>query len=288
MKVDRLEPIGFCYGVKKALARLKEIKNDYSNNQIYLFGPLIHNDLVMKELENEGIKVVDYRKENAIELLNKFKKDEIVFFSAHGHDKKYEEVLTKNEVKYFDLTCDIIKKNLSNIINNKEKEIIFIGDKNHHETIASLSYGKNIFLYDKKDGDFDYSRIKTKNPLVLNQTTLSFVELKKIFDDIKKNIPEAIFTDELCNTARLRQEKTKSYSGDADLFIIIGDKKSSNTTKLYELANEFHQDKKILFLNSIEELKNVEIKKYKKAILISGTSAPNSLVDQIELYLKEI
>lgn len=288
MKVDRLEPIGFCFGVKIALGKLKEIKNDYSNNQIYLFGPLIHNDLVMKELENEGIKVIDYKKENALELLNKFKSDEIVVFSAHGHDKKYEEVLTKNGVKFFDLTCDIIKKNLLNIINNKEKEIIFIGDKNHHETIASLSYGKNIFLYDKKDGDFDYSKIKTKDPLVLNQTTLSFIELKKIFDDIKKNIPEAIFADELCNTARLRQEKTKSYSGDADLILVIGDKKSSNTTKLYELVNEFHKDKKILFLNSIEELKEHELKKYKKALLISGTSAPNSLVDQIEIYLKEI
>lgn len=288
MKVDRLEPIGFCFGVKKALGKLKEIKNDYSNNQIYLFGPLIHNDLVMKELENEGIKVIDYKKENALELLNKFKSDEIVVFSAHGHDKKYEEVLTKNGVKFFDLTCDIIKKNLLNIINNKEKEIIFIGDKNHHETIASLSYGKNIFLYDKKDGDFDYSKIKTKDPLVLNQTTLSFIELKKIFDDIKKNIPETIFTDELCNTARLRQEKTKSYNGDADLILVIGDKKSSNTTKLYELVNEFHKDKKILFLNSIEELKEHELKKYKKALLISGTSAPNSLVDQIEIYLKEI
>lgn len=288
MKVDRLEPIGFCFGVKKALGKLKEIKNDYSNNQIYLFGPLIHNDLVMKELENEGIKVIDYKKENALELLNKFKSDEIVVFSAHGHDKKYEEVLTKNGVKFFDLTCDIIKKNLLNIINNKKKEIIFIGDKNHHETIASLSYGKNIFLYDKKDGDFDYSKIKTKDPLVLNQTTLSFIELKKIFDDIKKNIPEAIFADELCNTARLRQEKTKSYNGDADLILVIGDKKSSNTTKLYELVNEFHKDKKILFLNSIEELKEHELKKYKKALLISGTSAPNSLVDQIEIYLKEI
>lgn len=288
MKVDRLEPIGFCFGVKKALGKLKEIKNDYSNNQIYLFGPLIHNDLVMKELENEGIKVIDYKKENALELLNKFKSDEIVVFSAHGHDKKYEEVLTKNGVKFFDLTCDIIKKNLLNIIKNKEKEIIFIGDKNHHETIASLSYGKNIFLYDKKDGDFDYSQIKMKDPLVLNQTTLSFIELKKIFDDIKRNIPETIFTDELCNTARLRQEKTKSYNGDADLILVIGDKKSSNTTKLYELVNEFHKDKKILFLNSIEELKEHELKKYKKALLISGTSAPNSLVDQIEIYLKEI
>lgn len=288
MKVDRLEPIGFCFGVKKALGKLKEIKNDYSNNQIYLFGLLIHNDLVMKELENEGIKVIDYKKENALELLNKFKSDEIVVFSAHGHDKKYEEVLTKKGVKFFDLTCGIIKKNFLNIINNKEKEIIFIGDKNHHETIASLSYGKIIFLYDKKDGDFDYSKIKTKDPLVLNQTTLSFIELKKIFDDIKRNIPEAIFTDELCNTARLRQEKTKLYSGDADLILVIGDKKSSNTTKLYDLANEFHKDKKILFLNSIEELKEHELKKYKKALLISGTSAPNSLVDQIEIYLKEI
>ena len=74
---------------------------------------------------------------------------------------------------------------------------------------------------------FDYSQLKTDNPLVINQTTLSFLELEAIHQEIKNKLPNAIFHDEICDATLLRQIAIKNLSSGIDTIIIVGSKTDS-------------------------------------------------------------
>lgn len=285
MEVKVFEPISFCFGVKRAIELVNKIREEYPYNNIYLFGELIHNKSVMDELALKGIKVIEFSKNSAEIQLNTFKAEDIVIFSAHGHDKNYEKILIKNGVKYFDSTCPIVKVNL-NRISRANGDVIFVGKEGHPETLASLSKGKNVYLYDI-NSKFDYSQIKSEQVYVMNQTTLSIFELKRIFKDIKEHFQNAIFTDEICNESRIRQENIASISEDYDLVIVIGDKNSSNTTKLFDIANK-NKNRKNYLVSNLDEVKTIDLSQHKKVALFSGTSCPKYIIDEIYEYLRGI
>ena len=280
--ITLLKPIGHCFGVLKAIEIAKETKERYKDKNIYVFGLLVHNEEVVKALEEDGIKTIEMNETNALELLGKFSKDDVVIFTAHGHPQEYEEVLKKNDVTFVDATCKKVK-DCFNVIKEAE-EVIYIGKKGHPETVAALTMNKNAHLYDIKEG-FDYRVLKSDNPLVINQTTLSFLELEKIHQDIKNNLPRASIYDEICNATLLRQQAVKDLKDDVDTIVVVGSKKSSNTMKLYEVATKEHPNKQSVLVGSLEELKPLNLK-YKNAVIVSGTSTPYETIAKIKEYLE--
>ena len=282
--ITLLKPIGHCFGVLKAIEIAKETKEKYLDKNIYVFGLLVHNEEVVKELENDGIKTIDTSKEDIESLLNKFTKDDVVIFTAHGHPEIYESILKKNNVTYVDATCSKVKECFLQI--KAAKEVIYIGKNGHPETTAALTMNKNAYLYDINHG-FDYSLVKTNNPLVINQTTLSYLELKDIHDDIKKHLPNIIINDEICNATLLRQKAIQELGDDIDTLIIVGSKKSSNTMKLYEVATKIHRNKQIIFVETLEQLIELNIK-FKNVAVASGTSTPLTTIRRIKDYLSSL
>ena len=272
MKVDIIEPSSYCFGVKRAIDLVTKICDENKGQNIYLFGELIHNKEAMKPLIDRGVKVLNFTKNTAESLLNSFHKNEIVVFSAHGHAKKYEEILLKNGVKFYDATCPIVNLNLQRIKDSKD-EIIFVGKNGHPETMASLAAKDNVHLYDINN-EFDYSVIKSGSVFVTNQTTLSFIELENIFKG-----------DEICNASRVRQEKISSLDSKYDLVLIIGDKTSSNTTKLFDISSK-NDSHATYFVSNLDEVKKTDLSKYHYCAIFSGTSCPKSLINTIKDYLE--
>ncbi len=289
MEIIKIKPIGYCYGVINAINLALKIKDEYKDNNVYLFGQIVHNNDVTNMLLKHGIKTLDTTNQDKEALLKSFSKDDIVIFSAHGHDKKFDQILLSSGVKYFDATCPKVNKNNELIKKEvKDNKVIFIGKKNHPETEASLSISSNVILYDIKE-KLDYSLIDVPSPLVVNQTTLSFLEIEDIHLDIKKHFPQAKIIDEICDATRLRQEKIVSLKEDIDAFIIIGSNKSSNTSKLYEIARNKYQDSlPVLKVENLDDLKKYDLKGIKKVALASGTSTPISIVEEMETYLKGV
>ena len=59
MEVIKAKSAGFCFGVKKAMETVYQQIETNKNKPIYTFGPLIHNEEVVKELKSKGVEVVD-------------------------------------------------------------------------------------------------------------------------------------------------------------------------------------------------------------------------------------
>ena len=282
MKVEIIKPIGHCFGVVNAISLAKKVANEYKDKNIFILGLLVHNDDVKKELEELGIVSLDVSKIDPIKRLNDFTIDDVVIFTAHGHDLKYEDILKSNNVTYFDATCDKVKVSFEYIKN--AQECIYIGKENHPECKAALTMNDNCHLYDI-NSKFDYSKIKSDNPIVINQTTLSFLELKDIHNDILTNLPNAQIIDEICDATLLRQKAIISIKDEVELIVVIGSKVSSNTKKLFEVAKSYNPAKTVLFVENIQELQGFSLN-YSSAVIASGTSTPLKVINEIKQYLE--
>ena len=281
MAISLLKPIGHCFGVLKAIEIAKKTKEQYKDKNVYVFGLLVHNEEVVKELDKLGIKTIEMNEGNALELLNKFTPNDVVIFTAHGHPQAYEDILNKNNVTYVDATCSKVK-DCFNVIKQAE-EVIYIGKNHHLETVAALTMNPHAYLYDISGAPFDYSRLKSDHPLVINQTTLSFLELEQIHAEIKNKLPRATFYDEICNATLLRQQAIKDLKDDVDTIIIVGSKKSSNTMKLYDLAKSLHPNKQTILVNNVNELKGYQLT-FKSAVIASGTSTSIETINAVKDY----
>ena len=280
--IKLLKPIAHCYGVINAINLARRIAKEHQGQNIYVFGLLVHNDEVTKDLLDLGIKTIDLTNKDPYQELAKFDKNDIVIFTAHGHPDDYEKVLNKRGVTYFDATCPKVKECFKAI--KAAKETIYIGKKNHPEANAALTMNNNVHFYDINE-KFDYAQVKSQTPLVINQTTLSFLELKDIHQEVKENIKSPQIIDEICDATLLRQKAITELSEDVDTIIIVGSKKSSNTMKLYQVALNSHPNKQVCLFESVMDAKKAKIK-FNNAVIASGTSTPLNTINEIKEYLE--
>ena len=90
--ITLLKPIGHCFGVIKAIEIAKEAKHKHQDKNVYVFGLLVHNEEVVKELDKIGVKTIEFNQDNASEKLKQFDKNDVVIFTAHGHPLEYETI----------------------------------------------------------------------------------------------------------------------------------------------------------------------------------------------------
>lgn len=285
MKVYELKPYGYCYGVVNALKLIEEVRERHFDKNIFVFGMLVHNNDVVKYLKEREIVTIDTRNIDIEERMHRFTSSDIVVFTAHGHDYKLEDILKKNNVTYYDATCKNVHKNIQLIKEQvKSNQVIYIGKKNHPETEAALSISDDVILYDIKEG-IDYNLVTREEPLICNQTTLSFLEIESIHKDILHHFPKAKLEDEICSSTRVRQQNIYNFNQEIDLVVIIGSVQSSNTDKLYQISKQKFLSSKVIKVENINDLKKYDLSKCKTALVTSGTSTPLISILEIIDYL---
>lgn len=282
MQVKKLVPQGYCQGVILALKKcLAAIENPEIKKPIYLLGMLIHNKNVCQALQNKGIIILNGK--SRLEMLDQISQGTVII-SAHGVEESVYEKARKKEIDIIDTTCPIVKKvheKIKQHLNNQEK-ILYIGNQNHPEAQGVINESKQIILIDK-DSDLD---ILSKNDCyyLTTQTTLSALEIMPLCQAIKEKIPQAIIDTNICDATTKRQQAL--IGQETDLLIIVGDKKSSNTTKLKEVAEKKASFEKLLAIESLNELNGIDLVSYKKAIVTSGASTPKAITNEIIDYLE--
>lgn len=285
MIINKIEPQGFCGGVKNAIDIAKKaIKNENNIKPIYLLGSLIHNEHVMKSLEDLGLILIDDKNKTRLELLDEIKSGSVIF-SAHGvSDKVYLKAKEKN-LNIIDATCPFVKIVHNNIKKylNLGYDIIYIGTKGHPECEGVLGISVKIKLITNKQDALNYQN-NNDNIYLSTQTTLSIYEIDEIINIFKNKFKNIIIDNKICNATTVRQEAIYNAKK-TDLFIIVGDQKSSNTKKLYNIAKEkfnaiMINDKNDLDINLLKNINEISI--------TSGASTPSYLVDEIIEHINKI
>ena len=127
-KVTLAKSAGFCFGVKRAVNKVYE-EVEKQEAPIYTYGPIIHNEEVVKDLEAKGVTVLE-----ELECLEQIPKGTVVIRS-HGVGKKVYERIKNSGFTVEDATCPFVLK-IHRIVEEHSKageHIVIIGNNEHPE-----------------------------------------------------------------------------------------------------------------------------------------------------------
>ena len=274
MKVEILKPKAYCAGVSNAINLAYKAREENPKKKVYVLGMLVHNNFVVEELKKKDIQV-------ALNIKG-IPDGEVIIFSAHGHKRELDAVAKEKNLIVYDSVCPKVLSNMKLIEDNIKAghNAIYIGQKGHPEAEACLSLYNKVILYTNNILN-NYHIEEDDSPLIINQTTLSILDIKGIHEDILKAIPNARIANEICGSTRLRQEAILSLDKDVDLIIVVGDNNSSNTKRLLEVAKASHPEVESLMIADASELDMRTCANKSHIVISSGASTPEDIIDAV-------
>ena len=230
MKIEQAADLGFCFGVKRALATLEEVAR--GKGGVEALGALVHNQQVMSRLESLGVRV--------IRDIDEITGNTIVI-SSHGVGPKVLEIIKERGIEIVDTTCPFVQRaqKAAHRLAEAGYFTIIYGDLNHPEVKGILGWADGHGMATLSPKDLDTMELPRHIGL-LSQTTQvpsSFIEFVKIATE-KALVKDAELriVDTVCHDIRRRQATTLALARRADVMLVIGGHHSANTRHLVELC----------------------------------------------------
>ncbi|MEE0347748.1 MAG: 4-hydroxy-3-methylbut-2-enyl diphosphate reductase, partial [Lachnospiraceae bacterium] len=231
MEVTLAKSAGFCFGVKRAVDMVYE--EAQKKEQVYTFGPIIHNEQVVTDLQKKGVAVL-----NSIDELKDLKEGTVIIRS-HGVSKDVYDILQKENIRIVDATCPFVKK-IHNIVKKHTEEnenVVIIGNAKHPEVEGIKGWGgDNVTVIETIEEAEAYVPSQEKKTCIVSQTTFNYKKFQDIVEIISKKRYDIIALNTICNATEVRQSEAMQLAKVSDAMIVIGGQSSSNTQKLYEIC----------------------------------------------------
>ena len=266
MEVILAKSAGFCFGVKRAVDTVYEQARQ-SSGRIYTYGPIIHNEEVVNDLEQKGVRVV----EKPEELKNC--RDGTVIIRSHGVGKGIYELLEKEGIPYVDATCPFVRK-IHRIVEQHSREgyhIVIIGSGSHPEVEGIKGWSSRP----------EETTLKGKKRVcIVSQTTFNNKKFKELVEIIQKKGYDIIVLNTICNATQERQAEAKEISRQVDAMIVVGGKNSSNTQKLFEICKK--ECENTCYIQTLEDLDLSKLRSINSVGITAGASTPNKIIEEVQ------
>jgi 4-hydroxy-3-methylbut-2-enyl diphosphate reductase len=275
MEITVAKSAGFCFGVQRAVDSVyKELEEN--SGKIYTFGPIIHNEQVVEDLNKKGIEVID-----TVEQLKEIKEGTVVIRS-HGVAKEIYDVLEQQKLKVVDATCPFVKK-IHNIVldeSNNGKTIIIIGNDNHPEVEGIKGWvNGEVIVINKEEQIEKLSLPEQTKACIVSQTTFNHNKFKYLVEIIRKKGYDITVVNTICNATHVRQVEAQKISSKVDGMIVIGGKNSSNTQKLYDICR--NECENTFYVQTVKDLNLHELKSLKSIGITAGASTPKNIIEEV-------
>ena len=275
MKVELAKSAGFCFGVEKAVNTVYEEakKND---EIVYTLGPIIHNEEVVKDMKRRGVEAVN------IEDLNSLPKGTVIIRS-HGVSKDVYNFVKHSGHRVVDATCPFVKKihAIVSVQSGKKKTVVIIGNPKHPEVIGIRGWGdENTYAVENIEQFMNLNLKKDEEIVIVAQTTFNHKKFQEIIDKILFLGYDVRCFNTICNATQERQAEAKNIASNVDAMIVIGDKKSSNTSKLVEICQE--ECKNTVFIQTLEDLDYGALLSVDSVGITAGASTPKHIIEEVQ------
>lgn len=265
---------GFCFGVKNAVAIAEGL-----GKKACVLGELIHNRSVLKRLEEKGVITVDSPE--------KCPKDRTLVIRSHGESKAVFEEIERLGISYSDATCPFVKKIHELIAQAGEtgKTVIIIGDKGHPEVVGSSGWteGRCVIVSTEQEA-LQADIAANEECCCVVQTTFDAQLYNKIIKIIQNKCKSVDINRTICYTTSQRQKEAEELSRSCDAVLVLGDKHSSNTGKLFKIAAQ--NCPKTYFVENIADLSAVA-KNITRLGITAGASTPQELIEEVKQQMSE-
>lgn len=282
MSVTLAKTAGFCFGVERAIKLVHEqIAKADGKRKIYTYGPIIHNAEVVRELEEQGVYCI-HGAEDFASIAGS-----VLIIRSHGVSYAIMQEAAAHNIEIVDATCPFVKK-IHNIVHEesqKGKHIVIIGDKNHPEVAGIIGWAQGpvtVLLHEEEAKGFSAD---PDIPLcIVAQTTFHLMKFQYIVEIIEKKGYDIHVINTICNATQTRQKEAESISRTVDAMIVIGDSKSSNTQKLYDICKTYCMD--TYYIQTVHDLETANLQPGINVGITAGASTPNNIIQEVFLNVR--
>ncbi len=265
---------GFCRGVKKAVDTAMTI----SPQNTYIYGEIIHNPDVVREITDRGIIMV--------EDLEQVPEGATLIIRSHGVGESVYEACKNRNIQIVDCTCEFVKRT-QKIIREQYalgKTIVIVGKPTHPEVVGLNGWCDNSAYIFTGETD-DFSILPKNDCCVVAQTTYSKEKFDKIIKNLNNKHEKTVeIFETICYTTIGRQNEASELAKQCDAVLVIGGLNSSNTNKLYEICARHCAN--VIRLSRAADLEYKKIKRCKKVGIVTGASTPNGQTQEVLLKME--
>ena len=277
MKVTVAKTAGFCFGVKRAVETVYEQLNMHPEVPIYTWGPIIHNEEVLADLEKKGVKTID-----TLDEIGTLPKG-IIIVRAHGVSRDVFEHLEQTGMSLIDATCPFVKK-IHRIVEKKsgeDNQIIVVGSGDHPEVQGIVGWSKTpAKVIESVEEAGKYCPDEGKPVCIVAQTTFNYKKFKDVVEKISKKSYDSTAVDTICNATYERQREAAELAAVSDIMFVIGGKSSSNTQKLYEICRQHCPHTH--YIQTAEDIADEWLWTNASVGITAGASTPKNIIEEVQ------
>ncbi|MCM1287069.1 MAG: bifunctional 4-hydroxy-3-methylbut-2-enyl diphosphate reductase/30S ribosomal protein S1 [Clostridium sp.] len=283
MEITLAKTAGFCFGVKRAVDTVySEIENA---SRVYTYGPIIHNEEVVKDLESRGVTVLS--EEMLSDGLGVSRAKAVI--RSHGVGRTVYDRLRDMGFSIVDATCPFVKK-IHKIVDEESSRgsrIIIVGDKAHPEVQGIMGWCSNEPVVIGSIEEAEKINVSEGEKIVLvAQTTFNSIIYKDLVEFFRKKDYNVCVYNTICNATWERQEEARLLAASVDTMIVIGGMNSSNTQKLYDISRK--ECKNTYYIQTLVDLDLTVIKSAKRVGITAGASTPNNIIKEVYDSMSEL
>jgi 4-hydroxy-3-methylbut-2-enyl diphosphate reductase len=276
MNVTVAKSAGFCFGVRRAVDMVYG-EAEKSDMPVYTYGPVIHNDEVVADLRKKGVQVIRDLKE--LESLPKGK----IIIRSHGISRAEHESMKSYGFEILDATCPFVQKihRLVNEYSKKDYAIVIAGDLRHPEVQGILGWVEDTPAFTVQTAE-DIEKLplnRGEKVCFVAQTTFNYNKFQELVEIIAKKGYDIIVLDTICNATEERQAEARTIARQSDVMIVVGDKNSSNTRKLYEISKK--ECENTYYIQTSNDLDYRQIQSINNVGITAGASTPNYIIEEV-------
>ena len=283
MEVILAEHAGFCFGVTRAVDEVYKQIDKASGKKIYTYGPIIHNETVVSDLEKKGVRVVESPED--LETIG----DGILIIRSHGIRKEIHEKIKDMGIEYVDATCPFVKR-IHNIVEKESAEgktIIVVGSATHPEVDGIVSYVSGpVYVIETLEEAEKIQFPEGTELYIVSQTTFNQNKFQEIVEKFSNSRYNVNVVNTICSATEERQTEAEDIAARVDAMIVIGGAHSSNSRKLYEICSK--KCANTYFIQTLDDL-HLELPKAVKLVgITAGASTPKNIIEEVQNYVRTI
>lgn len=290
MRIIRADVLGFCGGVRRAVAAAEKALSENKGGTVYSLGPLIHNPVALNDFASRGLRVLD------VSALGTITRHDTVLIRAHGVSPAVEDALREKTDVVINATCPLVTQSQKRAADFAAKgyTIVFAGDKDHGEVAGVQGYAEAAarandlrcdfrLIRSADDAEMLFADGVPAKVVLLSQTTFGIPAWNAICAALAKKIPSLEICSTICPATHERQDALVRLCARVDGVIVIGGRNSSNTNRLLATAQKHCAHAALIEMadeipDSFYGLQTIGI--------TAGASTPDSVIDAVENRLK--
>lgn len=295
MRVELAEKAGFCFGVSRAVDMVYKEASEKAPKEgetVFTFGPIIHNEEVIADLQEKGVNVIE-RPEEIADLTSG-----TIIIRSHGVPGSVQDELEATGLSVVDATCPFVKK-IHRIVQDYSRKgyfIIIIGSPAHSEVegIVGWSDPKRTVVISNAEEAEALDLSKEPKVCIVSQTTFNHNKFKDLVEIIEKKEyykegtvkrdTDVVIHNTICSATMERQLAAARLADRVDAMIVIGGLSSSNTRKLYEICSEHCRN--TYFIQTKEDLIHSDFSRFDYVGITAGASTPNNIIEEVQKYVR--